>query len=90
MKTELVIYRDLLSAYKAINATGNEDSSPNQAVWRTVKRVIANAQKVLGLTATQELQERAMLKAGINSPKATTFDNFDWDNPANWTVGGSK
>lgn len=90
MKKELVIYRDLLSAYKAVKATYANDNSPNQAVWRSVKRVIARAQETLGDSITRNLQERAMTKSGINNPEPRTYDNFDWDNPANWATGESK
>lgn len=49
MTKECVIYRDLLTAYKAIKATYNDDYSPNKAVWRMTKRVILNAQAALGV-----------------------------------------
>lgn len=84
MKKELVIYRDLLTAYKAIKATYNDNLSPNQSVWRTAKRVILNAQKTLGVAMATQLQERAMIKAGINSSESVDYTAFDWDNPDNW------
>lgn len=84
MKKELVIYRDLLTAYKAIKATYNDNLSPNQPVWRTAKRVILNAQETLGVAMATQLQERAMIKAGINSSESVDYTAFDWDNPDNW------
>ena len=84
MKKELVIYRDLLTAYKAIKATYNDNLSPNQSVWRTAKRVILNAQETLGVAMATQLQERAMIKAGINSSESVDYTAFDWDNPDNW------
>lgn len=84
MKKELVIYRDLLTAYKAIKATYNADYSPNKSVWRMAKRVILNAQETLGVAMATQLQERAMIKAGINSSESVDQTAFDWDNPDNW------
>lgn len=84
MKKELVIYRDLLTAYKAIKATYNDDYSPNKSVWRMAKRVILNAQEALGVAVATQLQERAMIKAGINSSESVDYTAFDWDNPDNW------
>lgn len=84
MKKELVIYRDLLTAYKAIKATYNDDYSPNQPVWRMTKRVILNAQETLGVAVATQLQERAMIKAGIRPSEPVDYTNFDWDNPENW------
>lgn len=84
MKKELVIYRDLLTAYKAIKATYNDNLSPNQPVWRTAKRVILNAQETLGVAMATQLQERAMIKAGINSSESVDYTAFDWDNTDNW------
>lgn len=84
MKKELVIYRDMLTAYKSIKATYNNDYSPNQPVWRIAKRVILNAQETLGVAVATQLQERAMIKAGIRSSEPVDYTNFDWDNPENW------
>lgn len=84
MKKELVIYRDLLTAYKAIKATYNNDNSPSQPVLRMAKRVILNAQETLGVATATQLQERAMIKADINSSEPVDYTAFDWDNPDNW------
>lgn len=84
MKKECVIYRDLLTAYKAIKATYNDDYSPNQPVWRMAKRVILNAQEALGVAVATQLQERAMIKAGIRPSGPVDYTNFDFDNPENW------
>lgn len=85
MRKELVIYRDMLTAYKAIKATYNDDYSPNKTVLRMAKRVILNAQETLGVTVATQLQERAMIKSGINSAESFDYTTFDWDNPENWT-----
>ena len=85
MKKELVIYRDLLTAYKAIKATYNDDLSPNQSVWRIAKRVIIRAHAELGYVLAAELQERAIIKSGIKSAEPFDYTAFDWDNPENWT-----
>lgn len=85
MTKECVIYRDLLTAYKAIKATYNDDYSPNKTVWRTAKRVILNAQKALGVAVATRLQERAMIKAGIRPSEPVDYSNFDWDDPKNWS-----
>lgn len=84
MKKELVVYRNLLTAYKAIKATYNDDYSPNQPVWRMAKRVILNAQETLGVAVATQLQERAMIKAGIRPSEPVDYTNFDFDNPENW------
>lgn len=86
MKKECAIYRDLLTAYKAVKATYNADYSPNKSVWRMAKRVILNAQEILGVAMAMWLQERAMLKAGINPSEPVDYTNFDWDNPDNFLV----
>lgn len=85
MKKELVIYRDMLTAYKAIKATYNDDLSPNQLVWRIAKRVILRAHEELGYGLASELQERAIVKSGIKSAEPLNYTAFDWDNPENWT-----
>ena len=84
MKKELVVYRNLLTAYKAIKETYNDDCSPNQPVLRMAKRVILNAQEILGVVVATQLQERAIIKAGISSSKPVDYTNFDFDNPENW------
>lgn len=84
MKKELVVYRNLLTAYKAIKETYNDDYSPNQSVLRMAKRVILNAQEILGVVVATQLQERAMIKAGISSSGPVDYTNFDFDNPENW------
>lgn len=84
MKKELVIYRDLLTAYKAVKATYNEDGSPNQAVWKMAKRVVLRAYEELDYGLAAELQDRAMIKAGLNATESYDYSNFDWDNPENW------
>ena len=84
MTKECVIYRDLLTAYKDIKATYNDDYSPNKAVWRMTKRVILNAQAALGVAVATQLQERAMIKAGIRPSEPVDYSNFDWDDPKNW------
>lgn len=86
MKKELVVYRNLLTAYKAIKATYNDDYSPNQQVWRMAKRIFLNAQETLGVDVALNLQERAIIKAGIGTPKPMGYCyDFDWDNPENWS-----
>ena len=84
MKKESVIYRDVLTAYKAIAATYNADGSPNQAVWRSAKRIIRRAYDELDTDLAEKLQLRAIDKS---SPAAEPMDfaDFDWDSPANWT-----
>lgn len=84
MKKELVVYRNLLTVYKAIKATYNDDYSPNQPVWRMANRVILNAQETLGVAVATKLQERAMIKAGIRPSEPVDYTNFDWNNPDNW------
>lgn len=84
MQKELVIYRDLLTAYKAIKATYNDDLSPNKSVWRIAKRVIIRAHEELGYGPAAELQERAIIKAGIKNAEPFDYAGFDWDNPENW------
>ena len=84
MKKELVIYRDLLTTYKAVKATYNDDYSPNQPVWRIAKRVIIRAHAELGYGLASKLQERAIIKSGINSAESFDYAAFDWDNPENW------
>jgi len=84
MKKELVIYRDLLTAYKAVKATYKDDGVPNQSVWRMAKRVILNAQETLGVAVATQLQERAMIKAGITQSEPVDYTSFDLDNPDNW------
>lgn len=86
MRKELVIYRDLLTAYKAVKATYNADFSPNKSVWRMTKRVILNAQEALGVAVATQLQERAMIKADIRPSEPVDYNNFDWDNPQNWSA----
>ncbi len=86
MKKELVIYRDLLTAYKAVKATYKDDGVPNKSVWRMAQRVILNAQEALGVAVVSQLQERAMIKAGINPSEPVEYTNFDWDNPQNWSA----
>ena len=85
MKKELVIYRDMLTAYKAIKATYSDNLSPNQSVWRIAKRVIIRAHKELGYGLAAELQERAMIKSGINSAESFDYTAVDWDSSENWT-----
>lgn len=86
MKKECAIYRDLLTAYKAVKATYEADGVPNKAVWRMAKRGILNTQAVLGVAMAMRLQERAMLKAGINPSEPADYTNFDWDNLDNFLV----
>lgn len=86
MTKECVIYRDLLTAYKAIKATYNDDYYPNKTVWRTARRVILNAQNALGVAVATRLQERAMIKAGIRPSEPVDYSNFDWDDPKNWSA----
>ena len=83
MKSETIIYRDLLTAYKALAATYNTDGSPNRAVWRMVKRTIFNAINTLGQSQACELQGRAMIKSGINTPDDAPYSELDWDNVDN-------
>lgn len=84
MKKELVIYRDLLTAYKAVKATYNDDGGPNKSAWRIAKRVIIRAHAELGYGLAAELQERAMIKSGINSAEPFDYTAFDLDSPENW------
>jgi len=84
MKKELVIYRDLLATYKAVKATYNNDGVPNQSVWRIAKRVIIRAHAELGCGLASKLQERAIIKSGINSTESFDYAAFDWDTPENW------
>ena len=84
MKKELVIYRDLLTAYKAVKATYNDDGVPNQSVWRIAKRVIIRAHAELGYGLAAELQERAIIRSGINSAESFDYTAFNLDNPENW------
>ena len=84
MKKELVIYRDLLTAYKAVKATYNDDGVPNQSVWRIAKRVMIRAHAELGYGLAAELQERAIIKSGINSAESFDYTAFYWYNPENW------
>lgn len=86
MKKECAIYRDLLTAYKAVKATYEADGVPNKAVWRMAKRGILNAQAVLGVAMAMWLQERAMLKSGVNPSEPVDYTDFDWDNPQNWSA----
>ena len=84
MKKELVIYRDLLTTYKAVKATYNDDGAPNQSVWRIAKRVIIRAHAELGYGLASKLQERAIIKSGINSAESFDYAAFDWDSPEKW------
>lgn len=84
MKKELVIYRNLLTAYKAVKDTYKNDGVPNQSVWRMAKRVILNAHAELGYELVSELQERAIIKSGIKSAEPFDYTAFDLDNPDNW------
>lgn len=84
MKKELVIYRDLLTTYKAVKATYNDDGAPNQSVWRIAKRVIIRAHAELGYGLASKLQECAIIKSGINSAESFDYAAFDWDSPENW------
>lgn len=86
MRKELVIYRDLLTAYKAVKATYNDDGVPNKSVWRIAKRVIIRAYAELGYGLASELQERAMFKSGINSAEPFASTAFDWNSLENFGV----
>lgn len=84
MKKELVIYRDLLTACKAVKATYNDDGVPNKSVWRIAKRVITRAHAELGYGLALELQARAMTKSGINSAQPFASTAFDWNSLENF------
>ena len=86
MRKELVIYRDLLTAYKAVKATYNDDGVPNKSVWCIAKRVITRAHAELGYGLASELQARAMTKSGINSADTFTPTAFDWNRLDNFVV----
>ena len=83
MKTVFTVYRSILTAYKAVAETST-NGVPNKWAVKTLNRVIRNAQGQLKAEMVAEMQERALIKVGINSAEPMDYTGFDWDNPENW------